>query len=192
MGQGNIFTPVCHSVHRGGVRGCSRGGMHGCSGGGHAWLLRGGMHGCSGGVCMAAVGGYAWLLPGGHAWLLQGGMHGCSRGGIRGIWRDTEIRSMSGRYASYWNAFLLLLDSVKTFKENPNGYKTPRNLRERPSFTLFLLLVVTLHCHCLQLRLRPPNTHQCPMTVKKLRLISFWFFQFGVKAFQVEINSSIL
>ena len=32
---------------------------------------------------------------GGHVW--QGGMHG----------RYYEIRSMSGRYASYWNAFLL-------------------------------------------------------------------------------------
>ena len=71
LGQGNIFTPVCHSVHRGacvvalggvgtcvvawgGMRGCSWGGMHGSS-----W----GVHGCSG--------GHAWLLPGGrHAWLL--------------------------------------------------------------------------------------------------------------------------
>ena len=85
LGQGNIFTPVCHSVHRGGVRGCS---------GGHAWLLRGacmvapggcawllggacmvapgGVHGCSGGACVVAQGG--------HAWLLQGGMRGCSGG----------------------------------------------------------------------------------------------------------------
>ena len=40
--QGNIFTPVCHSVH-GGVRGCW-GGIRGCGGcawlpGGRAWLL---------------------------------------------------------------------------------------------------------------------------------------------------------
>ena len=52
-------------------------------------------------------------------WLLWGGMRGCSRGegacvvapggGVRGIRRDTEIRSMSGRYASYWNAFLSTL-----------------------------------------------------------------------------------
>ena len=40
---------------------------------------RGGMHG----------------RDGGHAW----------QGGVRG--RYYEIRSMSGRYASYWNAFLL-------------------------------------------------------------------------------------
>ena len=67
LGQGNIFTPVCHSVHRGG--------MHGCSwGGGHVWLLQGGMHGCSGG----------------HAWLLPGGMHGCSWG----AWDMTRYRDM--------------------------------------------------------------------------------------------------
>ena len=59
---------------------------------GHAWLLGGvcvvgseGMHGCSGGACVVAL------------------------GGMCGIRQDTEIRSMSGRYASYWNAFLLML-----------------------------------------------------------------------------------
>ena len=36
-------------------------------------------------------------VVGGHAW--QGGVHG----------RYYEIRSMSGRYASYWNAFLWYL-----------------------------------------------------------------------------------
>ena len=74
---------------QGGMRGCSQGGMHGCS-----W---GGVRGCSGAVCVAAPEGHVWLLPGGHAWLLRGGVHGFS----------DEIRSMSGRYASYWNAFLL-------------------------------------------------------------------------------------
>ena len=50
--QGNIFTPVCHSVHRGG----------------RVWLLPGGVRGCSrGGACMVAPGGPAWLLPGGGA-----------------------------------------------------------------------------------------------------------------------------
>ena len=29
---------------------------------------------------------------------------------MHGIRRDTEIRSMSGRYASYWNAFLFILN----------------------------------------------------------------------------------
>ena len=62
------------------------------NGGGQcAWLLRG--------VCVVA--------PGGRAWLLRDG-------GMRGIQQDTEIRSMSGRYASYWNAFLF----NKIFAEN--------------------------------------------------------------------------
>ena len=41
-------------------------------------------------------------MAGGHAWqgvcVAGGGIHG----------RYYEIRSMSGRYASYWNAFLLI------------------------------------------------------------------------------------
>ena len=61
--------------------------------GGCAW--QGGMHG--GGACVA--GGVHSRR--GHAWQ-EGGMHGW--GGVRG--RYYEIRSMSGRYASYWNAFL--------------------------------------------------------------------------------------
>ena len=111
----------------GGVHGCPRGGMCGCLGG-WAWLLPGV------GACMVAPGGGGMVAPGRGvcmvalgvcAWLLRGGMHGCSwgvcmaasgggacvvapGGGVRGIRRDTEIRSMSGRYASYWNAFLLL------------------------------------------------------------------------------------
>ena len=117
--EGYVFTGVCHSVHRGGVRGCS-GGVHGCSGGGmrgcswgvvhgcsgggmrgcswggSVWFLWGGMHGCSGGACMVAPRGACVVALGG-AWLLRGGMHGFF----------DEIRSMSRRYASYWNAFLL-------------------------------------------------------------------------------------
>ena len=55
LGQGNIFTPVCHSVHRGGMRGCSWGGM----------VARG--------ACMVALGGHAWFYSGGHAWFYSGG-----------------------------------------------------------------------------------------------------------------------
>ena len=80
---------------------------------GHAWLL-GGVHGCWGVVCMVAGGWCAWL-PGacviarGHAWLL-GGICYLFEGimwlqGEACIGYD-EIRSMSGRYGSYWNAFL--------------------------------------------------------------------------------------
>ena len=90
LGQGNIFTPVRHSVHRGGVRGCSEG------------------------VCVVAPRGHVWLLLGGVRGCSRGGVLGCSRGvacvvapgGVDGIRRDTEIQSMSGWYASYWNAFL--------------------------------------------------------------------------------------
>ena len=71
LGQGNIFTPVCHSVHRGGVHGL--GGMHGCWGG-HAWLP-GGMHGFQ---QVHGCGGHAWLQGAcvvvGGVWL-WGGVH---------------------------------------------------------------------------------------------------------------------
>ena len=56
-----------------------------------------------------------------HAWF-PGGVRGCGgvcvvMGGVRGCWGAClghEIRSMSGRYASYWNAFLFLCN----FQEN--------------------------------------------------------------------------
>ena len=66
--------------------------------GGHAWLLPGGVHGCSRGL--------AWLLWGGHA-CCSGGACMVAWGGVHGFF--DEIRSMSGQYASYWNAFLLRL-----------------------------------------------------------------------------------
>ena len=84
--------------------------MHGCSGGvcvvapgGHAWLLGGrgwGVHGCSWGVaCMVAPGGACVVAPGGHVWLF-GGHVWLLLGGVHGIRRDTEIRSMSRQYTS--------------------------------------------------------------------------------------------
>ena len=108
-------------VALGGMHGCS-GGMCGCSGG-HAWLLGGHvwlLGGCmvAGGACVVALGGHAWLLGGacvvlkgacmvaqrGHVWLL-GGHVWLLQGGACVVFFD-EIRSMSGQYASYWNAFL--------------------------------------------------------------------------------------
>ena len=64
------------------------GGMHG---GGHAWW---GACVVVVGVCMA-VGVHGWgaCMVGGACMVALGGVH--------------RIRSMSGRYASYWNAFLL-------------------------------------------------------------------------------------
>ena len=86
-------------------------GVHGggCIAGGCAWLgvcaWLGGVHGR--GACMAGGGmrgrGCAWLGAvhgggGGHVW------HAFPPGRYYGY----GIPSMSGRYASYWNAFLLL------------------------------------------------------------------------------------
>ena len=81
--QGNIFTSVCQEF---------------CPLGGHAW--QGGMHG--GGMPGGGVHGR------GHAW--QGGVCSggtCMAGGVRGRKND----NCSGRYASYWNAFLFGVSS---------------------------------------------------------------------------------
>ena len=77
--------------------------------GGHVWLL-GGVCGCwgacvvAGGMCGCQGGMHGC---GGHAWL--GGMCGCGGAcmvaGGPCIGYD-KIWSMSGQYASYWNAFL--------------------------------------------------------------------------------------
>ena len=83
-----LQVSVILSTGGGGVHGCSRGGMRGCSRGGCTWLLRGGVH--------------AWLLL---------GVCGCS-GGVRGFF--DEIRSMSGQYASYWNAYLFLFSFISS------------------------------------------------------------------------------
>ena len=75
--------------------------------GGHAWFY---------------LGGRAWFYSGGHVWFYLGDMHGFIWGVMRGFIRGgmhgffsffgyNEIRSMSGRYASYWNAFLFYLFS---------------------------------------------------------------------------------
>ena len=64
LGQGNIFTPVCHSVHRGGHAKLL--------GGGHAWLLGGGMHGFIRGACIVLFkGGMRGFIWGGAAWFFQ-------------------------------------------------------------------------------------------------------------------------
>ena len=84
LGQGNIFTPVCHSVHRaghvwllGGACVVASGGMHGCSGG----VV---VCGCSGGACMVALEGCVWLLQRACV-VAQGGVHDCSWGAVHGI-----------------------------------------------------------------------------------------------------------
>ena len=91
--------------------------MRGCSGGacmvlfgGHAWfylggacvVLFGGVHGFIWGGMHGFIQGACVVLFGGHAWFYSGGVHG-----FFSFFGYNEIRSMSGRYASYWNAFLL-------------------------------------------------------------------------------------
>ena len=89
------------------MRGCSWGGVCGCSGG-HAWLLRGACVVALGGSCMVAPGAACMVAPRGACTVAPGG-HACFfwGGGMCGFFN--EIRSMSGQYASYWNAFLLFI-----------------------------------------------------------------------------------
>ena len=93
------------------------------------WFYLGGMHGFIQGACMVLFGGACVVLFGGcgfiwggvHGFIqgvcmvFLGGVHGFSGGcvvflgGICGFFSFfgyNEIRSMSGRYASYWNAFM--------------------------------------------------------------------------------------
>ena len=125
-----MFSQVCveNSVDGGGgMQG--KGGMHGrgCMAGGRGCAWQGvcvteGVcdRGCVWqGVCMA--GGQCEWRAGQHAW--QGGMHdrghvwqgacmvgACVAGGHTPQ-QNYEIRSMSGRYVSYWNAFLFVDES---------------------------------------------------------------------------------
>ena len=78
-------------------------------GGGHAWFYLGGA-----GHVWFYSGGPVWFYSGGMCGFIQGGMHGFIQGGCAWFFQFfsffgyNEIRSMSGRYASYWNAFLSL------------------------------------------------------------------------------------
>ena len=115
-----IFSEACvnNSVHRGGMHGFILGGAWFYSGGhawfysgGHAWFYSGG-HGWfySGGMGGFIWGGHAWFYSGGRAWFYSGGgMHG-----FFSFFGYNEIRSMSGWYASYWNAFLFNNNHVYT------------------------------------------------------------------------------
>ena len=65
---------------------------------------------CSGGgACVVLFEGGMWFYSGGVHGFSRGCMHGFSGGDVHGFFsffRYNEIRSMSGRYSSYWNAFL--------------------------------------------------------------------------------------
>ena len=114
--------------------------------GGHAWWR---------GACMVKG---ACVAKGGHAWQRGGGM--------RGIRRDTEIRSMSGRYASYWNAFLFFLFcSVPTSNSNiisggstidrPDGEENSQETPEQNLGILYFASDVNSLFHCKLITLQP-------------------------------------
>ena len=109
LGQGNIFRSVCQQF---------------CPQGGHAWLLGGHAWFYLGGACMVLFRGHAWFYLGGMHGFILGGLCGfiwggagvvLFRGGVHGFFSFfgyNEIWSMSGRYASYWNAFLFAVQSA--------------------------------------------------------------------------------
>ena len=125
-------------VHGGGhawqghaLQGCvCGGGMHGKGG-----CVAGGMHGrgcvCGKGVCVVGA-------------CMAGGMHSggmcdrgpCMTGGVYG--RYYEIRSMSGRYASYWNAFLLInnFELKIVLSVNTPSVRAAATARNNGEFTL--------------------------------------------------------
>ena len=91
--------------------------------GGHAWwgacVVVGGMRGSRGHACWQGV---CMMVGGMHgrrgACVVAGGMCGggaCVVGGSACMGYN-EIQSMSGRYASYWNAFLFsnILENIST------------------------------------------------------------------------------
>ena len=139
--EGYIFTGVCDSVN---------GGACVVLFGGHAWFYPGGMRGfIRGGFAWFYLGGHAWFYSGGHAWFYsRGGMCGFIQGGVRGFssfFGYNEIRSMSERYASYWNAFLLLILLTRNYQ---NVSRYPWNF---VSFNFPVYIFVTVQKHMTQL-----------------------------------------
>ena len=69
-----------------------------------------------GGACVVALGVCVVTWGGTCVVLFRGGMRGFIQGGaMRGFFSFfgyNEIRSMSGRYASYWNAFLFNMKTL--------------------------------------------------------------------------------
>ena len=132
-GHAWFYSGVC-MVLFGGVHGFIRGAcmvlVRGC-----AWFYSGGCVVLFRGACVVLFGGHVWFYSGEHVWFYSGGVRGFIQGGMHGfiirghVWFYSghmcgfiqggawffqffgynEIRSMSGRYASYWNAYLLLV-----------------------------------------------------------------------------------
>ena len=111
-GQGNIFTPVCHSVHRGGLPQCMLGYQPPWDqtppGPGRPPPRPG---------RPPPRPGRPHSGPGRHppgpdlpSWTRQTPPDQADPPRDQA---DSSIRSTSGRYASYWNAFLLVVNSLK-------------------------------------------------------------------------------
>ena len=117
-------------------RGCAwlhQGGVHGCTGGA-CMVALGGMHGCTRGGVRGFIRGHVWFYSGWRAWFYSGGtcvvlfwgacvvlfwggacvvlFRGGGMCGFFSFFGYNEIRSMSGRYASYWNAFLFMIENT--------------------------------------------------------------------------------
>ena len=106
---------------------------------GHAWFYWGACVVFIGGACMVFIGGMHGFYWGGmcgfyrgHACFFAGGCVFFS-GGVHGFFRGVcigydEIRSMSGRYASYWNAFLfakVFAENSMKMEKNSEGMRVP-------------------------------------------------------------------
>ena len=88
-----MFLQVSVCPHQGGMRGFTQGAC--------MVLFRGGVCGFIWGAWMVFLGGHAWFFWGGMCDFFGEGAHG-----FFSFFGYNEIRSMSGWYTSYWNAFL--------------------------------------------------------------------------------------
>ena len=124
LGQGNVFTPVCHSVHRGCLSKHAKG-MEVSDSGGCLPLGLGDVCLWVWGICLWVQGPAGQSLPmARHPW-------------VDTPWADTPLRiddHWSGWYASYWNAFLfwsnfiLLIGIDKLFPYCPQNFDVYLNL----------------------------------------------------------------
>ena len=92
--------------------------------GGHAWFYLGGVG--RGGMC-GFIQGACMVLFGGCVWFYLGGMHGFIWGAcmvLFSFFGYNEIQSMSGQYASYWNAFLYYLFNDKSETKGQGSHST--------------------------------------------------------------------
>ena len=134
------------------------------SAGGHAWF-----YSAEGGrTWFYSGGGHAWFHLGGCVWFYSGDVRGFIRGGVRGNFSFSgynDIQSMSGRYASYWNAILFTIDAqtvVPLDKIIQTICLTP-SVKELEPFLKHILALKFLKCDDIWKLLW--STFQCIQTV---------------------------